>query len=144
MNMSCQRCGGPIGRQTGSGGRRKFCSTCSPKRVRNKGGGQRQQSRPAVTAQPSEIPQGAVTNVYDATLAEVKALGMTDHYLGALALHVARMLDDSAGESGSAVASLAKGHRETVNEMRAAAPKPREESVLEQLRRENRERGGRI
>ena len=141
MNMSCQRCGGPVGRQTGSGGRRKFCTTCSPKRVRNNRTSTSPPKASVISSPAADTPQDAVANVYDATLAEVKALGMTDHYLGALALHVARMLDDSAGESGSAVASLAKCHRETVNEMRAAAPKTAEESPLERLRRERESRG---
>lgn len=142
MNMSCQKCGGPIGRQRGPGGRRKFCTTCSPERVRKNSGRNRPLSPSTITSPTAESPQGAVGNVYEATLTEVKALGMTEHYLGALALHVAYMLDNSADESGGAVAALAKCHRETVGEMRAAAPKPEQESPLERLRRERLEGGG--
>lgn len=137
MNMSCEKCGGPIGRQSGPGGRRKFCTTCSPKRIRKPIS--RTPSSQRLT--PSTPAAETVDSVYAATLAEVNALGMADHYLGALALHVARALDDSASQSGGAVAALAKCHRETIAAMEAAAPEPQEESVLERLRRENRERG---
>ena len=137
MNMTCEQCGGPIGRQSGPGGRRKFCTTCSPKRIRKPNG--RPPSSPRPT--PSAPAEEAVDSVYTATLVEVQALGMADHYLGALALHVARALDDSANQSGGAVAALAKCHRETIAALEAAVPKPQEESVLERLRRENRERG---
>lgn len=137
MNMTCAKCGGPIGRQRGSGGPRKFCTNCSPKRIRKPRGRPPAQPRPT-SAAPTGEPAGSV---YEATLAEVNALGMADHYLGALALHVARALDDSASQSGGAVAALAKCHRETIAAMEAAAPEPQEESVLERLRRENRERG---
>lgn len=139
MNLVCAKCGGPIPRQRGSGAPRKYCPTCSPKRIRP------DRDRKAVVTRPKPVTlpataEDAPSNVYGATLAEVQALGMESHWLGVLALHVAWRLDNSADETGSAVASLVKVFRETVEAMRAAAPKPEEPSLLEQMRAANRAR----
>lgn len=142
MNMTCAKCGGPIPRQRGSGAPRKYCPTCSPKRIRP------DRDRKAVVTRPEPVTlpamaEDAPSGVHAALLREVRELGMQDHWLGVLALHVAWRLDNSQDENGGAVASLAKCFRETVQEMRAAAPKPEEPSLLEQMRRQNRERAER-
>jgi len=131
MYLICAKCGGSIDRQTGPGGRRKFCAACSPQRVRK----DRPRKRDTVTPLPPRPASDQdAGGVYAATLAEVQSLGMSGHYLGVLCLHLAWRMDNSEGESGSALASLAKCFRETWAEMRAAAPKS-EESPLEALRR---------
>ena len=141
MNLVCAKCSGPIPRQRGSGAPRKYCPTCSPKRIRP------DRDRKAVVTRPEPVTlpasgEDAPSGVHAALLREVQALGMESHWLGVLALHVAWRLDNSADETGSAVASMVKAFRETVQEMRAAAPKPQEESLLEQMRRERAERNG--
>lgn len=139
MNLICAKCHGPIPRQRGSGAPRKYCPTCSPKRIRPDRDRKATLTRPAPVTLPAS-GEDAPSNVYEATLREVEALGMKDHWLGVLTLHVAWRLDNSAGESGSAVASLAKCFRETYDAMHAAAPKQEEPSLLEQMRAANRER----
>lgn len=131
MYLICAKCGGSIDRQTGPGGRRKFCAACSPQRVRK----DRPRKRDTVTPLPPRPASDQDTGgVYGATSREVEALGMTEHYLGVLSLLLAWHMDHADDLSGSALASLAKCFRETHAEMQAAAPKF-EDSPLDRLRR---------
>ncbi len=123
MNMICGKCGGPIPKQIGPGGRRKFCPACSPKRIRP------ERTR---TVTPLPLPEGT-TGVYAASLAALQTAGVVESVDGQCALLLARRMD--AGEdSGAGLASLARAHRECMTAALAAAPQ--EESPLEKLRRE--------
>lgn len=135
MNVTCARCGGPIERQRGPGAPRKYCATCSPKRFRPDS----RDRTPKPVVLPTDDGGESRSDVYGATRLEVEQLGMSEHWLGVLSLVMASRLDNSANESGGAVASLVKAFRETLIEMRAAAPQT-EESPLDALRRQRRER----
>ncbi len=58
MNMVCEQCRGPIGRQQGRGGRRRFCETCRPTRIRKDRPVPRsvaRQTRPAVPLSGDQV-----------------------------------------------------------------------------------------
>lgn len=134
MNMICERCGGPIARQTGPGGRRRYCEACSPRRDRPDR--PRKNQRP--TTEPRYLAAGQITSeatsVYSATVAELDAMGMPeDHWLRVLALNVAWHIDHNDG-SASGLVALVKEHRAVLAACAAAAPKP--EDALTRLRRE--------
>lgn len=95
---SCEKCGDRLPPQR-SGGVRKKCAKCSPKRVRPP---KNQRQVVAVSDLPSE--RGSI---YAATLATLEQAGRTETPLGATALLLAQRLDANQ-DSGSAVAALAK------------------------------------
>lgn len=129
MNMQCAKCGGPISRQPGPGGRRKFCEACSPRRDRP------ERRRPARQAAATPLSSGEEVNgVYAATVAELDTLGLDEgHWLRVLALNLAWHIDNS-NASASGLVALVKEHRATLAACAAAAPKP--DDALTRLRRE--------
>jgi len=125
MRLNCQQCGGPIPRQIGPGGRRKFCEACSP--TRNRPDRKRSNTAPRVVTATN-----TGESVLDATRAELDAAKVLDTVMGQCALILARHID--AGQvNGSGLASLVKAHRETMAAALAAAPA--EEDPLSRLRR---------
>ena len=130
MRLNCQKCGGPIPRQQGPGGVRKFCPTCSPKRIR----------KPRVeAATPRPVaPAGRVTsdrpNVTAATQREMEAAGVPlDGVDGLLLLLLARRID-SGDETAAGLVALVKVHAEILAEALAQAQPP-EENPLDVIRR---------
>ena len=125
MRLNCQQCGGPIPRQIGPGGRRKFCEACSP--TRNRPDRKRRSPAPRVVTATN-----TGESVLEATRAELDAAKVTESVMGQCALILARHID--AGQvNGSGLASLVKAHRETMAAALAAAPA--EEDPLSRLRR---------
>ena len=131
MNVICAKCGGPIPRQKGPGGQRKFCPTCSPKRDRP----DRQRKRPTVKAlnfDSGETQRGSHANVTEATTAELTQAGVLDSWQGQAALILAHRID-AGDEPGGALAQLVKAHRDIMAEALAQAKRD-EPNLLEQLR----------
>ncbi len=137
--MSCARCGGPISRQNGPGGRRKFCATCSPPRERK----DRPRKRPL---RPVPPPPGATSAPADgmttATVAELEALGVNPaSYLYTLAVLLAERIDAGDGETASGLVALIKAHADVMLDIRSRAPEPEVDLLTElRMRREREQR----
>ena len=131
MRLNCQKCGGPIPRQNGPGGVRKFCPRCSPKRIR-KPRVEAAPARPVVTA--GRVTSGDRPNVTAATQRELEAAGIPlDGVDGLLLLLLARRID-SGDESASGLVALVKVHAEIMAEALAQAQPP-DTNPLEEIRR---------
>ena len=74
MNLVCERCGGAIGRQIGRGGRRRFCETCRPTRIRRDRPVPRSVARQIRPVVPLDGDQ--VTGMEEATVLELEAAGV--------------------------------------------------------------------
>ena len=142
MNATCAKCGGPIPRQHGPGGRRKMCPTCSPKRDRP----DRQRNRVSTTVDTLQIGNTTadvttVNNVTEATVAELARLGISpDHYRHVLAVTLARRIDQGDGETAAGLVAMMRELNSLMTEVRASAS-PTEESPLQMLRRRRAEQG---
>lgn len=135
MTMNCQKCGNPIGRQDGPGGRRRYCATCSPKRERNRRvartGGSAVSAVPPTVA-PAEAEHDR-PNVSAATQRELTAAGVAHTSEGQAALLLARRVD-AGDETANGLTALVKQHAAC---MAAALSKAEvlEENPLEMIRR---------
>ena len=139
MNVICGKCGGPIPRQKGPGGQRKFCPTCSPKRDRP----DRQRKRPTpktLNLTPGKIQQGNRGNLTDSTTAELTRTGVLDTWQGQAALILAHRID-AGDEPGGALSQLVKAHRDIMAEALAQAKRD-EPNLLEQLRAKRADQQG--
>lgn len=132
MKLNCEKCGGPIGRQRGSGAPRMFCEVCSPKRVRPDRVKSRVSSLTNGTTEGTRVSPGA-TSVYAATKLELGDAGVVESVMGQCALILARHIDADQ-ENGSGLASLVKAHREAMAAALQAAP--RGDDALTRLRRQ--------
>lgn len=140
MNAICERCGGPIGRQQGPGGRRKMCERCSPKRDRPQRRQPTVHALPATPAPPAgPSPRVTPNGVAEATLQELQSLGMVLSWQGAAALKVAQRIDADL-DSGGGLAALVKAHSLLMGDVRSAAPQPEIDDPLTRLRRIHAER----
>lgn len=135
MTMNCQKCGTPIGRQNGPGGRRKFCATCSPKRERN-----RRAAPPGGSAISARTPTATPAaehdrpNVSAATQRELQAASVAlDSWRAVVCMLLARRID-AGDETANGLTALVKVHREILAEALAQA-EPLEENPLERIRR---------
>ena len=135
MTMNCQKCGNPIGRQDGPGGRRRYCATCSPKRERNRRvartGGSAVSALPP-TATPAEAEHDR-PNVSAATQRELTAAGVAHTSEGQAALLLARRID-AGDETANGLTALVKQHAACMTAALSKA-EPAEDDPLERLRR---------
>lgn len=136
MSMICARCGGPIARQPGPGGRRRYCATCSPPRERK----DRPRKRPLKPATPAQAPAFGditpVTNVTEATVRELAELGVPeDNWRHVLAVRLASRIDAGHADTAAGLIACVKELLSLMAEIRAAHPPQDEPDLLEQLRR---------
>ena len=122
MNLRCAKCGGPIARQSGTGGRRKYCETCSPIRVRADRPRKRPLPKPADATAAAKIPEATVTNVTTATVRELSDLGIpADHYRHVLALTLAQRIDAADQETAAGLVACIRELGSLMAEIRAGA-----------------------
>lgn len=141
MNYNCAKCGGPIGRQPGPGGRRKFCQVCSPKRDRPDRQRGRGKTVPNVMTFDSGETQSLASNVTQATTAELLELGVpADHWRHVLAVTLATRIDHGDNETANGLVAMIRELNSLMTEIRASAPSV-EESPLQMLRRRRAEQG---
>jgi hypothetical protein len=117
MNANCAKCGGPIGRQIGPGGRRKYCPTCSPQRDRPE---RRKSKRTPLTLTTGQ-PQQAATTVLEATRNALTDAGVQDTSTGRCAQILAARID-AGDETATGLVALTKELRATLNAALAEAP----------------------
>lgn len=127
MTNDCGQCGAPIPAQTGRGGRRRYCLTCSPPRPSTK--------RATLTGATVTTLPTPPAGVYEATLRELKAAELVETVGGQLLLLLARAMSDPA-QTASGVASAAKVFAELFDKA-VTQVKPREDE-LTKLRRQYR------
>lgn len=142
MNMQCARCGAPIGRQPGPGGRRRYCATCSPPRERR----DRPRKRPLKPATPAQVSTigdiSPVTDVTSATVKELTDLGVPeDNWRHVLAVTLASRIDASDADTTAGLVACIKELSSLMAEIRAAHPPQEEPNLLEQLRQRRFQQG---
>ena len=134
MNARCEQCQGPIGRQQGRGGRRRFCQTCRPTRIRKDRPVPRsvaRQTRPVVPLSGDQV-----TGMEHATRLELEAAGVPLDCVAALcALVLARAVDRNDDTVPGMIACI-KEHGECMRwAMQSAAPADDQDVVTLMRRR---------
>lgn len=89
---ACTNCGAPLPIQTGRGGRRKRCATCSPRRN---------------IPPPARVLPADDGSIETATRAALRAAGRADSPLGRTAILLAARLD-SRQDTGAGLAAVSK------------------------------------
>ena len=121
MNMVCEQCRGPIGRQQGRGGRRRFCETCRPTRIRKDRPVPRsvaRQIRPVVPVDGREV-----SSMEEATRLELEAAGVPLDCVAALcALILARAVDRGDDTVPGMIAAIKEHSACMAWAMQSAAP----------------------
>jgi hypothetical protein len=92
----------------------KYCSERCKKRAQRRPGGTKTAEVLALPAEPTRDPEGDW--LAQATEAELRNAGRLSSAIGQAALALARRIDASGGETGSALASLVREHRATLAE----------------------------
>ena len=117
--MTCSRCGGPIGRQVGPGGRRRYCQRCSPPRDR-KDRPRKRPLRPVALPTDGQVSPDGVVGMTGATRRELQALGFDEgHWLAILALNLARHIDHADGEPVAGLIAMIREHDACLSDIRA-------------------------
>lgn len=129
MNANCAKCGGPIGRQIGPGGRRKYCPTCSPQRDRPD---RRKTKRTPLTLTTGHPQQAATTTVLEATRNALTDAGVQDTSTGRCAQILAARID-AGDETAAGLVALTKELRATINAALAEAQHDEEDNIWTRL-----------
>ena len=133
MNLVCERCGGAIGRQIGRGGRRRFCETCRPTRIRRDRPVPRSVARQIRPVVPLDGDQ--VTGMEEATVLELEAAGVPLDGVAALcALILARAVDRNDDTVPGMIAAIREHGACMRWAMQSAAPVD-DQDVVTMLRR---------
>jgi hypothetical protein len=138
----CLQCSAPIPPQQGRQQPRKYCETCRPPRKRpNPNAGPvlvlhaPEDARPAPSVEPASDPVG-VTSATLQRLTEAERLATPE---GAVALHLARLID-LGDYNAQGAAALAKAHAEALARATAGA-KSAPDAIDELLERRAQRRG---